>query len=46
MPYDITHMWNPKYDINELIYKTETGSQTSSTDSVVAKGDGSGEGME
>ena len=26
--HDITHMWNLKYDINELIYKTETDSQT------------------
>ena len=26
--YDITHMWNLKYDTNELIYKTETDSQT------------------
>ena len=25
IPYDITYMWNPKY---ELIYKTETDSQT------------------
>ena len=24
IPYDITYMWNLKYDINELIYKTET----------------------
>ena len=24
MSYDITYMWNLKYDINELIYKTET----------------------
>ena len=24
MPYDITYMWNLKYDTNELIYKTET----------------------
>ena len=22
--YDITHMWNLKYDTNELIYKKET----------------------
>ena len=22
--YDITYMWNLKYDTNELIYKTET----------------------
>ena len=25
--YAITHMWNLKYDTNELIYKIETGSQ-------------------
>ena len=28
IPYDITYMWNIKYDTNELIYKTETDSQT------------------
>ena len=27
IPY-ITNMWNLKYDTNELIYKTETDSQT------------------
>ena len=27
-PYNITYMWNLKYDINELIYKRETDSQT------------------
>ena len=26
IPYDITHMWNLKYDSNEFIYKTETDS--------------------
>ena len=26
--YDITYMWNLKYGTNELIYKTETDSQT------------------
>ena len=26
--YDIAYMWNLKYDTNELIYKTETDSQT------------------
>ena len=26
--YDITYMWNLKYDTNELIYQTETDSQT------------------
>ena len=24
IPYDITYMWNLKYDTNELIYKAET----------------------
>ena len=24
MSYDITYIWNLKYDTNELIYKTET----------------------
>ena len=31
-PYDITYMWNLKYDTNELIYKTEPDSQTYRTD--------------
>ena len=26
IPYDITYMWNLKYDTNQVIY--ETGSQT------------------
>ena len=26
--YDITYMWNLKYNTNELICKTETDSQT------------------
>ena len=26
--YDIAYMWNLKYDTTELIYKTETDSQT------------------
>ena len=26
--YDLTYMWNLKYDTNELIYETETDSQT------------------
>ena len=26
--YDITYMWNLKYDRNGLIYETETDSQT------------------
>ena len=28
IPYDITYVWNLKYDINGLIYETETDSQT------------------
>ena len=28
IPYDITYMWNLKYDTNEPTYKTETDSQT------------------
>ena len=28
IPYDITHMWNLKYDANELICETKTDSQT------------------
>ena len=26
--YDMTYLWNLKYDTNELIYKTEIDSQT------------------
>ena len=28
IPYDITYMWNLKYDTNELIQEIETDSQT------------------
>ena len=28
IPYDITYMWNLKYGTDELIYETETSSQT------------------
>ena len=28
IPYDITYMWNIKCGANELIYRTETDSQT------------------
>ena len=31
MSYDITHMWNLKNNMNELIYKTETDSRTQKT---------------
>ena len=36
--YDITCMWNLKYDTSELIYKTETDSQTENK-LVVVKGE-------
>ena len=28
IPYDIPYMWNRKYDTSEVIYETETDSQT------------------
>ena len=28
IPYDVTYTWNLKYDTNELIYETETDSET------------------
>ena len=28
IPYDITYMWNLKYDTNKLVYETERDSQT------------------
>ena len=38
MPYDITSMLNIKYDTNELIYETETGSQTENRHAVANGG--------
>ena len=40
IPHDNTYMWNLKYDTNELIYKTETDSQTQRTDLSVSRGRG------
>ena len=31
-PYDITQLWNLKYDTNESIYETDTYSQTQRID--------------
>ena len=28
IPYNITYMWNLKYNTNDLVYETETNSQT------------------
>ena len=44
MPYDITYMWNLKYDTNEQIYKIETDSQTERTDLWLPMGRGMEEG--
>ena len=38
-------MWNLKIDINELIYKTETDSQTQKTKLCLPKGKGGGGGI-
>ena len=42
IPYDISYMWNLKYDTNELIYETETDSQTLKTNLWLPKGKGGG----
>ena len=44
IPYDITYMWNLKYDTNELIYETGTDSQTQRTDLWLPRGRRVGEG--
>ena len=44
IPYDITYMWNLKYDTNELICETETDSQTQRIDLWLPRGRGGGEG--
>ena len=42
IPCNITYMLNLKYDTNELIYKTETDSQTEKK--LMVRGKGVGEG--
>ena len=32
IPYDITYMWNLKYNANKYIYETKTDSQIQRTD--------------
>ena len=44
-PCDIMYMQNLKYDKNELIYKTESASQTWGTETIVTK-EGSEGGMD
>ena len=45
IPYDITYMWNLKYDTNELIYKIETDSQTSEITDGYQRGNMEGGGI-
>ena len=40
--YDITYMWNLKYDTNELIQKTKTDSEIYKTNLWLARGKGGG----
>ena len=43
IPYNITYMWNLKYDTYEPIYKMETDLQTKRTDLLLPRwGDGVG----
>ena len=44
IPYDITYMWNVKYDTNELIYKTETDSDIENQTYGCQRADRVGEG--
>ena len=39
-------MWNLKYNTNELIYETETDTQTERTDLLLPRWRGSGRGMD
>ena len=41
--YDITYMWNLKYNTNQYIYKPKTDSQTKRIDLYLPKGWGGGE---
>ena len=44
IPYNTIYMWNLKYDINKLTYKTETDSQTLKTNLWLPAGKGKGGG--
>ena len=43
-PYDITYMWNLKYDTNKPIHKTESDLQAQRTDLWLTRRRGLGEG--
>ena len=38
IPYDMTYMWNLENNTDEFIYKTETDSQSQTTDLELPKG--------
>ena len=42
MPYDITYMWNLKYDTKQYIFETETDFTDRESRLMVAKGVGEG----
>ena len=44
IPYDLTYMWNLKYDTNELIYKTKNRLADIENKLTVTKGDKRGGG--
>ena len=44
IPYDMTYMWNLKYDTNEHIYKTKTDLQIKRTDLLLPGGSRMGKG--
>ena len=46
IPYDISYMWNLKYDTNEPIYETGTDSQTQRTGLWLPSGRGDEGGMD
>ena len=43
---NITYMWNLTHDTKELMYKTETDSETWRTDLWLPRGEGAGRGMD
>ena len=46
MPYDLTYMWNLKYDTSELTYKTGTDSHKKRTDLWLPRGNRARGGMD
>ena len=46
IPYDITSIWNLKYDARERIYETKTDSKTQRTDLWLPRGRGDRGGLD